>query len=191
MCIRDRADAALFRRFAERMGADKRGANKTRLAGQVARQTERAHPAAVNAKRSIGRKSVFRRLGRKRHVVVQREELHGERRIVGQHADRVVVNVQPVGGGFDGDRTGSVRDEPVQLGQRKLWAERLVEQVHALNQRARFIQGSALAEKPWNQLELGDVITVRLSRMINGVADKIQPCDAKTFFIDRVVIRCV
>jgi len=25
--------------------------------------------------------------------------------------------------------------------------------------------------------------------MINGVADKIQPCDAKTFFIDRVVIK--
>lgn len=42
--MKELADAALFRRFAERMGADKRGANKTRLAGQVA-PADRARPS--------------------------------------------------------------------------------------------------------------------------------------------------
>ena len=181
-------DAAFLRRFAQGVRAREGDADETGLAGQVARKPHRAHAAAVRRQRRIRGERVLRGFRRERHVVVELEKLHRERRVVGQHADRVIVNVQAVRRGFDGDGAGLIRDEPVKLRQRKLGAERLVEQIDAAKQLTRLTERGALAEQPRDQLELGHVVALRLSGEIHCVADEVEPCNAQPLFIDRVVI---
>ena len=122
------ADALGFGVPGEGMRSCKGHSGKTGRGGEVAGKAESSHAAAVRLERSKG---VGRLLLRKSHVLIQKEELHRERRIVGENTDRVVINVKSVCHGFDNDRAGGIGDDPVELRSRKLWTERSGGKDHA------------------------------------------------------------
>ena len=66
------------------------------------------------------------------HKIVQLEHLLWKRRVVGEHTDRIFINMESVCHGFHRDRTGLIRNDPVKLRKRKLLTERSVNQSHAL-----------------------------------------------------------
>ena len=66
--------------------------------------------------------------------------------------------MKPVGHGFHGDGFLLVGDDPVELCQWKLFAERCVYQVHSGQKCADFCDGSALAEDPRDEFKLCNVI---------------------------------
>lgn len=92
-------------------------------------RAKRAHAPAVWAQRERLGKAVFRLSGRKVHIVVQIEQLLAERRVIGQNADRVFIDVQAVCGRFDRDRFSFVGNQPMQLRGGQSGAERRSGQV--------------------------------------------------------------
>ena len=166
----------------------KGGADKAGLAGQIARQTQCAKPAAVDRQLQPLGKGAGRRVGRKCAVIVQRKKLLRERRIVRQHAHRVVINVQAVGGGLHHNAAGLVGNKPVQLGKGKLLTERNVDDVGLFQQGAGLGQRGAAAKQPGDKLKLGDVVFAFGRRMVDGVPDKVQPGNAEALLVDGIVV---
>lgn len=56
-------------------------------------------------------------------IIVQLEHLLWKRRGVGEHTDRIFINMESVCHGFHCDRTGLIRNDPVKLCKRKLLTE--------------------------------------------------------------------
>lgn len=166
-------------------------ADKPRLAGQIARQPQRTEAAAVDGQIEAVRKGAGGGAGRQCAVVVQREKLLRERRVVRQHAGGVVVDVQAVGGRFHHDAAGFVGDEPVQLRQRQLVAERDVDDIGLFQQGARLGQRGAAAQQPRDQFKLGDIVFSLRRRVVDRVADEIQPRNAEAALVDGVVVERV
>ena len=78
--------------------------------------------------------------------------------------------MKPVGHGFHGDGFLLVGDDPVELCQWKLFAERCVYQVHSGQKCADFCDGSALAENPRDEFKLCNVVKPWLYVCIGGVS---------------------
>ena len=165
------------------------GAHEARAGGQVARQAERAHAAAVGLQRHVRSKGILRLSRRQMHIVVQREELLRERWVIRQHADRIFVNLQPRGRRLQREGAGRVREQPVQLGGREVQAERRSRQVDGLQQLPGLRQRGALPQQPRNEFELRHVLPPVLRRGIAGVADEVQPGNAEAFFVHGIVIQ--
>ena len=182
------ADALGFGVSGEGMRSRKGHSGKTGRGGEVAGKAESSHAAAVRIKRNIRSKGVGRLLLRKSHVLIQKEELHRERRIVGENTDRVVVNMKSVCHGFDNDRTGGIGDDPVELRSRKLRAERSGRKDHAGKCGSCFFQGSTGSENPWNEFKLRDIGLSIRGGGISSISDKVQSGHAKALLIDRVVV---
>jgi len=122
------------------------------------------------------------------HVVIESEELFVKRRVVGEDACRVVVNLEAVGDGFDDDAgAGEVGNHPMKFGRWELRAETEITEVEFCEEGLGFGDASALAEEPGEKLELGDVILTVDVVVIDGVADEIEAGDAETFFVDGVI----
>ena len=183
------ADAAGFILGGAGVVPHKGGPHKAGLRRKVARQAQPAHAAAVSGQGQFRRKLVFRLSGAEVHIVVQVEHLEGEGRVVGEHPGRVVVHVQAVGGGFQRDAAGAVRDHPVQRGQRVLGAEGQVQKVGVFQQRPCLGQAGAAAQQPGNQLKLRDVLLPVGRGVIDGVAHKVQPGHTQPGFVDGVIVK--
>ena len=90
---------------------------------------------------------------------------------------------------FHSDRSGSVRNDPVKLGYRKLFTERRIYQIHMRKKFSGFSKRSTCTENPWYKLELGDVVAVFSRFCINCISYKIKSCHPKTFFINTVIVQ--
>lgn len=165
--------------------------HKAGLAGQIARQAQCAEAAAVDGQVKAVRKRNRRRARRECAVVVQCEKLLRERRIVRQYTDGVIVDVQAVGGGLHHDAPRFVGNEPVQLREGQLLTERDIDDVGFCKQRAHLGQRRTAAQQPGDQLKLGDVAFAILRRVVDCIADKVQPCDAQALLIDGVIVERV
>ena len=166
-----------------------RHAHEARLRGEIARQAERAHAAAVGMQRHLRREAVLRLAGREMHVVVQRKHLLVKRRVVRHDADGVVVDFDALANGLHRDRLVPVGDEPVQLRQRQLLAEGLVDQVDARKQRPRLGDRGALPQHPGNELELRDVVLPLRALLVMRVAHEVEPGHAQPLLVHRVVVQ--
>ena len=182
------ADAPLLRVVGDGVQLCKRGADEARHGRQIARQAQRAHAPAVWAQRERLGKAVFRLSGRKVHIVVQIEQLLAERRVIGQNADRVFIDVQAVCGRFDRDRFSFVGNQPMQLRGGQSGAERRSGQVEPGKLCPGLLNRRAPAQQPRDELKLRDIRPVRLWLRVYGVSDEIQPRHAQTGFVDGVVI---
>ena len=183
------ADAPLLRVVGDGVQLCKRGADEARHGRQIARQAQRAHAPAVWAQRERLGKAVFRLSGRKVHIVVQIEQLLAERRVIGQNADRVFIDVQAVCGRFDRDRFSFVGNQPMQLRGGQSGAERRSGQVEPGKLCPGLLNRRAPAQQPWDEFKLRNVRPVRLWLRVHGVADKIQSRHAQALFVDSVVIK--
>lgn len=144
----------------------------------------------MGARERLG-KAVFRLSGRKVHIVVQIEQLLAERRVIGQNADRVFIDVQAVCGRFDRDRFSFVGNQPMQLRGGQSGAERRSGQVEPGKLCPGLLNRRAPAQQPRDELKLRDIRPVRLWLRVYGVSDEIQPRHAQTGFVDGVVIQWV
>ena len=183
------ADAPLLRVVGDGVQLCKRGADEARHGRQIARQAQRAHAPAVWAQRERLGKAVFRLSGRKVHIVVQIEQLLAERRVIGQNADRVFIDVQAVCGRFDRDRFSFVGNQPMQLRGGQSGAERRSGQIEFRKFRPRLRDGRTAPQQPWDEFKLRNVRPVRLWLRVYGVSDEIQPRHAQAGFVDGVVIK--
>ena len=165
--------------------------HKAGLAGQIARQAQCAEAAAVDGQVKAVRKRNRRRARRECAVVVQCEKLLRERRIVRQYTDGVIVDVQAVGSGLHHDAPRFVGNEPVQLREGQLLTERDIDDVGFCKQRAHLGQRRTAAQQPGDQLKLSDVAFAILRRVVDCIADKVQPCDAQALLIDGVIVERV
>ena len=122
------------------------------------------------------------------HIVVQREELLRERRVVRQDPGGVIIDVQTVRGGLDRDAVVFVRKQPVELRGGKGGGKRHAGEIRLPEQHARLGNEGALREHPRDEFKLRDVALAAARRGVCGVADKVQPRHAETFFVHRVVV---
>jgi len=76
----------------------------------------------------------------------------------------------------------------VQGCRRKLSAKSIVSQNERGKSLTYFRNGGKLPQKPRNELKLGEICLAWNRSLINGIFGEIQPCDAKTFFIDSIII---
>ena len=134
------------------------------------------------------RLEVFRLSGRKVHIVVQIEQLLAERRVIGQNADRVFIDVQAVCGRFDRDRFSFVGNQPMQLRGGQSGAERRSGQVEPGKLCPGLLNRRAPPQQPRDELKLRDIRPVRLWLRVYGVSDEIQPRDAQALFVHRIII---
>ena len=172
----------------EGIGAGEGGFDETRLRGEVAREADSAHAAAIFGEREVRGEFVFGGGGGKVHVVIESEELFVERRVVGEDAGRVVVNLETIGDGFDDNAgAGEVGNHPMKFGSGKVGAETEITEVEFCEKGLGFGDAGALAEDPWEKFELGDVVFAVDVVVIDGVADEIETGDAKTFFVDGII----
>ncbi len=180
---------AFFRRvLAQGMSLHKYSAHKSRSRGQIAGQTDGACAAAVWRQRNGGRQCVFRFSVAQRHVPAQVVHLRGKRRIVGQHAAGIILNMQAAAHGFHGDAFVCIADEVVQWGERKRLREGECGNADALKQSAGVCGAFALRQKPGDQLIRRDAVLRFAGRRIMRVAGKVQRSDAKAGFVDRVIV---
>lgn len=71
------------------------------------------------------------------------------------------------------------------------FTERDIDDVGFCKQRAHFGQRRTAAQQPGDQLKLGDVAFAILRRVVDCIADKVQPCDAQALLIDGVIVERV
>ena len=154
------------------------------LRRKIPRQPDGPHALAVGCQGQCGGKAVFRRFGRKMLKIVQRRQLEGERRVVGQHPGRVFINMKAVLHGFQHQGTGGVGQMPVQGGQGIPFAEGNSQQLHRLKQFPGLGQIFAAAQHQRDQFIGGYGIRSGFFRRgIPGVAGKIQPRHIQAFFV--------
>lgn len=91
-------------------------ANEAGLRIKTARNATRAKTAAVVRESEVGREEIFGIVGRELSIVVELEKLGGERRVVGEDADGIIINLETVDGGFYDNGFFGVGDEPVKVG---------------------------------------------------------------------------
>ena len=96
--------------------------------------------------------------------------------------------MQAVFGRFQRDALMMIGNHPVQAGNGQPFAERGIHQVHAVQQGAGILYGSAAAQQPGDQLKLGNIILAGFIFAIPGVAHKVQPCNAQAFLVDSIVV---
>ena len=159
--------------------------------GQVAGQTHGAHAPAVCLQRQGGGEAVFRRLGGQLGVVVQPEQLHGEGRLVGQHARRVLIDPQALRRLLYREALLPVRQQPVQPGRGQPRQKGVVGDAALRQQVPGLRRRGAAAQQPGDQLELGHVGLSRRAGAVYSAADEVQPRHAQALLVHRVIVQGV
>ncbi len=85
-------------------------------------------------------------LGGKVLIIAELKELLVERRVVGEDADGIVVDIETTGDRFDNNTIFAIVNNPVELGNRKLIIKGEVAEVELSEESASFSDGGALAE---------------------------------------------
>lgn len=94
------------------------GFDEARFGVHTTRQELGAKTTTVLSERSVGRDSILG-FGRRNGLIVgEVQELFGEDGVVGENANRVIINMKAVGGGFDDDGFFGVGNNPVEFAQR-------------------------------------------------------------------------
>lgn len=163
------------------------GSNEARFGREVAGEADGAHAAAIKREVDLGSDGVDGVLCGQVLVIAELEELLVERRVVGEDADRVVVDFETVFHGFDNDAAGRVSDDPVKLGNGELVGEVDIAKIELGEEGFGFGEVGALAENPRDELKLRNVVFAIGVRIINGVADEVETGDTETFLIDGIV----
>lgn len=161
--------------------------SKARFGREVARETDGAHAAAVKREVDARSEGIDWGFGRKVLIITELEELLVKWRVVGEDANRVVVDFEAVFDGFDDDAFFAIVDDPVELGSGELIGEAEVAEVHFVEKRAGFSDSSALAENPREEFELSDVVFAVDVIIIDSVTDEVETGDTETFFVHAVV----
>ena len=172
---------------AYRVHASESGPYKAGIGGQIAGQAFGAHATAVTGQLHPGGKGILRLAGRKATVAVQNGHLLWERGIVGEDADGIIVNVQPIRHALHHNGAGGIGDEPVQGSGRQSLTEGGAGQIHAGQGGAGFPQIGAMGQNPGDEFKLGDIFLARGVGMVAGVAHEVQSCYGKALFVDRAV----
>ena len=123
------------------------------------------------------------------HIIIQLKHLLREWRVIGQNTSRIVVNMQTIRRGFYSNRLIFIRNDPMKLSQRKLWAERSIYNIDSIQQFMYLFHGSTLPQNPWNQLKLCHIFFAILHFGINRISNKVKTCDPYPFLIDSIVIQ--
>lgn len=160
---------------------------ETRFGREITRKADGAHATAVGREVNTRGESINRGFGRKMLIITELKELLVEWRVVSEDADRVVVDFEAVGDGFDSDAFFAIVDNPVKLGSGELVREGKVAEVHLVEEGASFGDGSTLAKNPGDEFELSDIVFAVDVVEVNGVADEVKAGDAETFFVGGVV----
>ena len=113
-----------------------------------------------------------------------------KRRVVGEDANRIFINPEPLPNRFDRNGPFPVGDQPMKLCCRHLLIERKSHKIGFCKERAGLLHSGALSQDPRNKLEYSDIIlSFRRRRRITSIPHEVQPCHAQPFFVDRVVIQ--
>lgn len=176
---------------AYRVHASESGPYKAGIGGQIAGQAFGTHATAVAGQLHPGGKGILRLAGRKAPIAVQNGHLLRERGIIGEDADGIIVNVQPIRHALHHNGAGGIGDEPVQGSGRQSLTEGGAGQIHAGQGGAGFPQIGAMGQNPGDEFKLGDIFLSLAGGGIGGIANKIEPGHAKTFLIDGIIVEGV
>lgn len=181
------ANAAHFVIGGEGMDFGESGFDEARLRAQISWKTDSTHAAAVFLKVIARSESIDWRRGGEVHIIIETEKLFREGWVVGQNADRIVVDFESVGNRFDDDTFFTVANHPVEFGGGKLVIKIKITKVHLGEESFNFGDGSTLTEDPGNEFELSDIILAVDMFIVDSVADEVEAGDAETLFVDGVV----
>ena len=112
--VEELADTFCLILAAYRVHASESGPYKAGIGGQIAGQAFGTHATAVAGQLHPGGKGILRLAGRKAPIAVQNGHLLRERGIIGEDADGIIVNVQPIRHAFHHNGAGGIGNEPVQ-----------------------------------------------------------------------------
>ncbi len=107
--------------------------------------------------------------------------------IVGHHSGGVVVDLQAFLYGFHSDGLFLVRNDPMQLSQGQLVAERSIDQIDLVQQQSCLLHTGALAENPGNELKGGHIVLAGGKGLVVRITHEIQTGHAKPFFVDGII----
>lgn len=159
-----------------------------RFGREVAWEANGTHAAAISREIIGGSEFVLGSLGGKMLVVAELEALLVERRVVGQDADGIVVDLEAVFDGFDDDTSASsVGNLIVELGSGELITKIDRAEIHFVQESFGFFDGGTLAENPRDKFELSDVVLAVDMVVVDGVADEIETGDAQALLVDGVI----
>lgn len=121
-------------------------------------------------------------------VVAKLEELLVEGWVIGETADRVVIDFEAIGDGFDSDGgAGSISHNPVKFGSGEMFGKVEVAEVHFVEEDFGFGDRGALRENPRQELKLGDIIFTLYMVEINGITNEVEPSNTKAFFVHGII----
>src|SRR5699024_10322709 len=103
---------------------------KARLRRNITGKTERTHPSSVLLQMQSVGKGIYWRFARQCHIVIEIEHLHIERRIVGKHAQRIIIDFHSAPDALNSNASLTVCYYPVKLGGYKFVAERFLENAY-------------------------------------------------------------
>ena len=181
------ANAAHFVIGGEGMDFGESGFDEARLRAQISWKTDSTHAAAVFLEVIARSESIDWRRGGEVHIIIETEKLFREGWVVGQNADRIVVDFESVSNGFDDDAFFVVANHPVEFGGRKLVIEIKITKVHLREKSFSFGDSSTLTENPGDELKLGNIIFAVDMFIVDGIADKVEAGDAEALFVDGVI----
>ncbi len=168
-----------------------RGPHEPGCGRQVARQPDTAHTAAVRAQIDGSCEPVLRNAGRHPHVVRQMGHLVRERRTVGQHPDRVVVDMQAGRCLLHRHCGAPVGYHPVQGREGQLPAEGLIDEIDNGQGGPRIVHGGACPQDPRDELERRDVASALDPGAVDRLSGEVQAGHAQTVLVHRVKVQRV
>ena len=154
---------------AYRVHASESGPYKAGIGGQIAGQAFGTHATAVAGQLHPGGKGILWLTGRKATVAVQNGHLLWERGIIGEDADGIIVNVQPICHALHHNGAGGIGDEPVQGSGRQSLTEGGAGQIHAGQGGAGFPQIGAMGQNPGDEFKLSDIFLSLAGGGIGGI----------------------
>lgn len=167
------------------------GFDEARFGIHTTRQELGAKPTTVLSERSVGCDSILR-FGRRDGLIIGKiEQLFGEDGVVGEDANRIIINMKAVSGGFDNDGFFGIGDDPVKLTQGELGAEVVIIEAHIGEFGAGFGDTGAGAENVGNELVRRDIIAALGFIKIDGIISEAKTGDAEPLIIHRVVVERV
>ena len=98
------------------------------------------------------------------HIIVQTEKLLVKRRIIRQYPRRIIVNLNTVLYGFNSYRFIFIGNNPMQLSDRQVGAERNIRDIDFLNKRLCFLYRRTSSKYPRNKFKLSYVVPAQIGR---------------------------
>ena len=185
------ADAGGFGVAGEGIELRERRFYKAGGGGKVPRKPHCAHAPAVGFELHLVGKAVDRRFGGKAHIVAEVGHMVVKGGVVGEDPDGVVVNLEPVLDGLNGDGFLPVGNYPVKGREGKLRGKANIHEVYSFEKHPRFGNVGALSQNPGNKLKGGHVVLALGFGLIVRVAREVEPSHRKPLFVGGFVVERV